>query len=80
MGTLDSAWIRLSCKKCGITEDKRYSDKGSMWSGSCWNDIPAFEDFDIESTPGGKQEPEIISAKCAACGETADKEHGYKPF
>ena len=80
MGTIDAAYIKLTCEKCGISEERRYSDKGSMWGGSHWNNIPAFDNFDVESTEGGKQEPHIKSAKCKHCGSVPKIDHRYAPF
>jgi len=80
MGTIDAAWVKLTCKKCDVAETQTYSDHGSMWSGSWWNGLPQFERFKVKATEGGKREPEILSAKCSKCGADADQEHRYTPF
>jgi len=78
MGIIDIAIITLTCETCGIEETHKCLDKGSMWSGSSWGEMPEFEHFDVESRGGGYQEPEIISATCKRCGSKAKENRKYR--
>jgi hypothetical protein len=78
MGIIDKCTYTLSCELCGISEEKSVLDKGSGWSGSFWNSPPKFASFSTEwNGNGGPEEPELVSAKCATCGNPAEVQSKY---
>jgi len=77
MGTIDKLWVKLTCKNCGVSEISSASDKGSGWNGSSWNNLGSIRNFDAVITGGGKEEPDVVSAKCKNCGHVAIVESDY---
>jgi hypothetical protein len=77
MGTIDKLWVKLTCEACDISETSSASDKGSGWSGSHWNQLGPYSDFDATMEGGGKVDPEVTSAKCKRCGCEATIESAY---
>ncbi len=77
MGTIDKMWFRFECESCGTTETHGVSDKGSGMGGSAWSAIGSLDHFDVESTGGGRSEPEILSATCNACSTNAKTRSAY---
>lgn len=77
MGIIDSKIFVLKCQKCGIKESAKVLDKGSSWGGSSWEGRPDYSKFETQWTGGGKEEPELLSAKCKTCGQQAKVESCY---
>jgi hypothetical protein len=70
MGTIDKYWVRLSCNHCGASETSVASEKGSAW-GSSWESLDAFTKFETTLSGGGYEPPDIISAICKTCHQSA---------
>jgi hypothetical protein len=79
MGVTDRLWVKLTCEKCGISETSTAAEKGSMW-GASWNDLNTLEKFEAVITGGGREEPDVKSAKCNTCGANAtiDDQYGFQ--
>jgi len=79
VGIIDKVWIKVSCENCNISDVSSAADKGSGWSGSSWNSLAGFKNFDVTADGSGKEEPSIISAKCQQCGSDAKvlSEYGF---
>jgi hypothetical protein len=77
MGVIEKLWIKLTCNGCGATETSSALDKGSGWSGSQWGSLGSFTLFDVICEGGGKNEPNIVSAKCKACSSDASVKTAY---
>lgn len=72
MGIIDNCTYTISCEVCGSSEEKSILDKGSGWNGSSWQSPPAFTKFVVSwKGDGGREEPGLVSAKCAQCGKWA---------
>lgn len=81
MGISDKLNFTLSCEKCAVSETVSALDKGSGWDGphwSDWQDRQPFTNFTVQCKGGGRDEPEIVSATCNACGgvATSKSKHG----
>lgn len=78
MGIIDKLTYTLSCATCSCTEQKSLVDKGSGWSGSFWGSPPKFTKFHVSwKGEGGREEPELVSANCAQCGNPAHVDSRY---
>jgi hypothetical protein len=71
MGIIDKTTYTLSCHECETNESASVLDHGSGWSGSSWQSGAKFAGFQTQWNGGGKQEPELLSATCNACGKPA---------
>ena len=72
MGTIDRITYTLKCPRCGAEEKISASDKGSMWSGSHWNELPAPKLFDGILTGGERETPKIADPQCKTCKVSAE--------
>lgn len=77
MGIIDSAWYRFKCPQCGTTETVVAHDYGSSFGGSRWQTLGAPPSFEIVSTGGGREEPEVTAARCKTCEVAALFDSGY---
>jgi len=77
MGTQDKIWSKMKCNNCEITETISASDKGSGWGGSYWNGYGDSASFNIKTSGGGEETPEVIKAICKECGNEALIESKY---
>ncbi|MBD1835248.1 hypothetical protein H6F61_21805 [Cyanobacteria bacterium FACHB-472] len=77
MGVSDKTNYTLSCERCAVSETVSVLDKGSGWGGSSWQAGKPFTNFTAQWKGGGRDEPEIVSATCNACGGVATSESKY---
>jgi len=75
MGVNDKLWVKLTCSSCDVSETSTALDKG--YNNPSWGNIEQFEKFIAINSGGGKQEPEVVSAKCKTCGAIAIIESKY---
>jgi len=77
MGSIDRMWVKVSCEDCGVSQTNSSTDKGSGWSGSHWNDLGDFSDFDVTVSGSGKSEPTVSAGTCKKCGGEATIKKAY---
>ena len=79
MGCIDKVTHTLTCPKCGQTERDSVKDFGNRWSGSDWEEGPAFKFFTViwDNRKNRAFEPKMLSAKCCTCGIEAKHEETY---
>ena len=71
MGILDKTTHKLTCPQCGMSEVATVLDRGSEWSGPCWQEGPAMQQFHVKWHGSDKTEPTITTATCKKCGVPA---------
>lgn len=77
MGTIDKAWLKLTCKKCGAVESASVTDRGSGWGGPSWGEYSPLVLFRVSFKSGGMRQPQLVAATCVSCGGSADAETAY---
>lgn len=77
MSIIDQTHFIFTCPKCGQTEGVLLLDKGSNYSGSCWQFGKECKLFDVEWSGGREKEPEVVKAVCKNCGEIAEVDQRY---
>ena len=76
MGIIDSTYYRLSCAKCEMSETIGAHEKGSSFGSSGWQELSSSEFFNVvNSNERPSSSPEVDSASCKSCGESAKVEN-----
>ncbi len=70
MGYIDEVRFTFSCPSCHCQEEARAVERGSSY-GASWGNPSALSKFNVLWTTDQFGAPDVVDAKCSACGVKA---------